>query len=269
MTSHAMVQNGSRTLKSVEKTLRIIESLYELRGATIIELADHLDMSSGGIHHHLATLKKHQFVVCKDNEYHLSHRFFNFGHFVKHQNQLYNIAKPELENLGEEVSEHIVLTIEEYGKLIVLYRVIQNRGLPEEFNAQQLEVPGHMHFSSAGKAMLSRLSKERVDKIIDENGLPRKTDSTITDREALHDHLEEVRDRGYAISDEELRPGIRSVGKSICSGGELVGAICITGPSSRMSLDRLHSVLADKLIETANVIEIHLEAPQEMRGIRY
>jgi len=71
---------------------------------------------------------------------------------------------------------------------------------------------------------------------------------TITSPSRLRDELERIRQAGYALADEELAEGGRAVAAPIERDGVMVGAVALSGPAYRLSLERLHA-LAPRLIE--------------------
>jgi len=264
-----MSEEQPRTLATVQNTFRVVDALRQLEGAGVTELADHLSMSKGGVYNHLATLRRNEYVIKRGDQYELSFRFFNIGQFVKHQTTLYNISKPYLEELAREVDEHVVLLIEEFGMGIYLHRIQRQEGLSEEFTAKSIETPDHLHRSAAGKAILAHLPEARTEEIIEEHGLPGRTPDTITDRETLARELEVTRDRGYAINDEESISGTRAVGAPVRNHDQnIVGAISVTGPSSRMDDERVHKELPPLVTETANVIEVNMKTSEDNIRIR-
>lgn len=259
-----------RTLKTVETTIEIIEALEQLNGAGVSELASHLDYSKGGVYNHLATLNDRGYVIKKGKEYRLSHRFFNLGHFVKHRTDIYNVAKPELDRLAEITGGHALLVIEEFGKAIYLYRAIGQPRFSEEFGARRLENTNHLHVSSVGKALLAHLPPERVEEIIASEGLPPKTDETITDVDKLLEELVEIQERGYAICDEEAVKGVRAVGVPILEeDGSVAGAISTSGAKHQFHDDLLYDTIPQVVMEIANVIEVNLTTIDDPNPIRY
>lgn len=259
-----------RTLKTVERTIQIIEALEQLDGAGVSELAAHLDLSKGGVYNHLATLNQEGYVIKNGQQYRLSHRFFNLGHFVKHRTDIYNIAKPELDRLAEMTGGHAILVIEEFGKAIYLYRAVGQQGISEEFGARRLESTDHLHVSSVGKAVLAHLPPERVEEIVEMEGLPPKTDETITDVDVLLEELVKIRDRGYAICDEEAVKGVRAVGAPILDeDGTVAGAISTSAAKHQFHDELLYDVLPQVVMEIANVIEVNLTTRDASNLIRY
>lgn len=246
-------------VKALETTNEIVEALDELNGARVTELADHLDRPQSVVHNHLTTLKELEYVVQENNEYRLGLRFLKFGERVRRRTQLYDIAHPEVENLAAQSGELITLLVEEHGRGIYL-DVGQG--------SQDINYPAisgtrtYLHCSAVGKSILAHLPEARVDEIIDEHGLPGQSSNTITDRAALEEELEAIRERGLAFDMEEFREGMRSVGTAIhLQDGTPIGALSIAGPAHRMKGDRLREEMPELLHQSVNVIELNLNDP--------
>lgn len=249
--------NNPRTLKTVENTCEILNALKELNGARLTELADHLGMSKGGVYNHLATLQNEEYVVKTGKEYKLSHRFFNMGEFVKHRNKLYSVGKSEVDKLAEETGESTHLMIEQFGKGTYYHKARGQMGISQDYHQNLLEETDYLHWTSTGKAILANMTKERVEEIVDQHGLPSMTENTITEISELFDELDEIRDRGFALNDEEQIRGVRAVGACVKDHqDDILGAISVSGPTSRISDEKFYDTYPELVMQTANVIEV-------------
>ncbi len=96
-----------------------------------------------------------------------------------------------------------------------------------------------VHCSALGKAILASLPEAEVAEHLPRR-LRRITPNTITDRRALLAELDAVRDRGYAVDDEEFMEGVRCVAVSVfATTGHLVrAALSLAGPAFRLTRDR-------------------------------
>lgn len=249
-----------RTLKTVERTCEILDALKELEGAGVTKLADHLDMSKGGVYNHLATLHDQQYVVKNGDEYELSHRFFNLGEFVKHRSPLYTAGRSEVDRLAEETGENAHLMVEQFGKAIYYYKAQSDKGISREYHWNLLEEPDYLHWTAVGKAVLAELPRERVEEIIDTHGLGAMTEETITDPDRLFDELDEIRRKGYALNDEEQIRGVRAIGTTVLNHqGDVLGAISVSGPTSRIDDEKFTSEYPELVMQAANIIEVSLD----------
>ena len=249
-----MAREAKNPVKTTRRSLDVIEALRESDGARLTELADRLDLPNSTVHNHLSTLMERDYVVKDGNVYRVSLRFLDLGEYARDRRKVYELAKPEIEELATETGEVANLLVEENGLGVYLYSSKGENAVPLDIS------PGkhvHLHATALGKCILAHLSDSQVAEIVERRGLPAETDNTITDPDALAEELETVRERGYAIDDEERVPGMRCIGTSVKSeSGNVIGAISISGPISAMPMDRLTDALADQLLGAANVIEL-------------
>lgn len=256
-----MSENGSpRTLKTAEHTTQIINLLQQLDGARVTEIATHLDMSKGGVYNHLATLREQEFLVKEGDEYHLSGHFFNLGEYVKHRNPLYRVGKEEVDTLAEETGESTHLMVEQFGKGYYFHKSRVQKGIAQEYHLNLMEEPDYLHWSSTGKAVLAELPEKRAGEILDDRGMPEITEHTITDQAELFEELETIRERGYALNDEEQIRGVRAVGAAVTDrDDDVLGAISVSGPTSRIDDKKFYETYPELVLQTKNVIEVNIE----------
>lgn len=259
MTDHTDDPGSPRTLKTATTTLNVIDVLKQLNGATVTEMADHLDLSKGGAYNHLATLREKNFVVKDGDEYCLSPRFILIGEHVRQQSLLYRFGKDEIDKLVEETGEYAQLITEKHGLGIVLYLNRGEKAIGSNYPNQMEQKPLYLHHTAAGKSILVHLPDDRVDEIIEQHGLVRRTENTITERDELLEELERIEERGYAYNVEEEVTGLRAVGAPIKGpDGEILGAVSLSGPKSRMRGERFEEELPEKVVNTAEVIEVNI-----------
>jgi IclR family KDG regulon transcriptional repressor len=244
-------------IQSVNITLSIINALQQRGKARVSELASDLGHAKSTIYEHLATLEQNQLVTRDGNAFRLSLSFVEIAHDIKHQRYNYSIIKEKVDELASETGEYAQFGSEEYGKLTYAYRSGGGSDINEHF---QLSIKESLHCTALGKATMAFMSEERVEEIVDRQGLERKTENTITDYDTLIDELEKTRERRYAIDDEEFATGLRCVAVPIIENhryhSEVLGAIGIFGPVSRLTDDRLQGELAAEVKRFANLIEI-------------
>lgn len=249
------MSEDSQVVATTETTLEVIEALKTEGGRTVGEIADELDLASSTVYKHLYTLKKHSFVVQNGNRYDLSLRFLNLGGFARHARPEYRVAREVLEEMSEADTPHwsVDFSVLNNNQLLTVAFVT------EEFDAY----PGqyyYLHTVSGGKAIMAELPDERIDEIIDQWGLPALTEHTVTTREDLTAHLEETRQRGYAIASSEWVEGMRGVAKTISyPTGEILGSFAIAGPTYMIEGDVLEHEIPEMLSNHVEKVETRLE----------
>jgi IclR family transcriptional regulator, acetate operon repressor len=145
----------------------------------------------------------------------------------------YDRLRPILAQLVEDTEESANLGILAGHEVLVVLGIPSPLPLRYEQEAGA-RVPAHT--SAMGKALLAH-SPEALGALRD---LLRFTDRTITDPTSLAEHLQMVRDRGWALNDGERDPGVRAVGAPVLApDGRAVAAVAVQGPAVRLPDDRL------------------------------
>lgn len=242
-------------LTSVLRAFDIVEQLEKQGGMTMSELAATIDIPPSTAHIYLKTLHEAGYLTRENDEYHLGLRFLKHGGHVRHNLEIYQAAKTELDDLARRTGESVDFGVVEQGKRVLVYKtqgpdVVTQKPVTGDY--------AHMHMTALGKAMLATLDDDQVSDIVDTHGLPKATQHTIDTREELFDELDRTRERGYSIEDEERRDGIRAIGAAIERGSERPSAISISGPKSQLTDDRL-SDLNQAIQDSVNVIQIKLQ----------
>lgn len=255
----------TRTVKSVENAFGILEYLRDANEATVSEIADHSSLSPGSIHTHLATLKQRGYVVQEGDEYRLGPLLLPLGEHVRNKSPIYQAAAEQIDRLAEETRECAHLVVEHSGRLVTLYEKFGENAVGTEYHTRKREEPiEHHHCTAVGKAILSRLDEERVAEILERHGMAQRTPHTVTTPEDLLAELEQIREQGYAVNDQEQMVGIRAVGAPVTtSGGDVLGAISVSGPTSRLKPEEIRDALAEEIIRATNISEVNVNTITE------
>jgi DNA-binding IclR family transcriptional regulator len=250
---------GPRTLKTVTMASRVLDAVREHEQVGASALATHLDISKSTAHIHLKTLEENGFLVQETDGYRLAFKLTVLGEYVRNRSPLYRYGKPEVDELAEETNQYTHIVTEENGFGINLYQVKGDTSIEGEYQTEKIQRRDHLHYTAAGKAILAHLPRERVTEIIDAHGLPAQTENTITDRDRLFEELDQIRDRGYAYNDAEEIEGFRAIGAPIRDAdGGVRGSLSLSGPTAVMDGQRYREELPQRVIESANVIEVNI-----------
>jgi DNA-binding IclR family transcriptional regulator len=251
-----MSDKTSTQVKSLNKSIEIIEELERDQRMNLSEISKNLDIPNSTVHSHLSTLEANDLVVKEDNSYRLGSRFLELGGGFRTQNLLFRRGRSEVDQLARETGELANLMIEENGWGVHIY-------LSKGENAMTFDT--HigkrfpLHNNSLGKAILSEFSQKRVESIINKHGLEASTESTITDREKFIEELQEIQDRGYAIDDQERLDGLRCVGAPVVVEDRVLGSLSVSGPASRINGQLFETELPEILQQTSDIISINIK----------
>ncbi|MDA8020738.1 MAG: IclR family transcriptional regulator [Thermoanaerobaculia bacterium] len=163
-------------------------------------------------------------------------------------------AHPHLRRLSRETGETASLSTLDGTEVIYLDRV-RNRAIVGVVLGLGSRIPAHC--ASMGKAMLAFLTDEELEQVLGD--LAPRTPHSITDRTRLAEELARVRQRGFAINDQELEVGLRAVAAPIWNHQRrVIAAINITGSVSTISRQRLVEDLAPTVMRSAHEISEEL-----------
>jgi DNA-binding IclR family transcriptional regulator len=173
---------------------------------------------------------------------------------------LLRLAQPHLARLGELTGETVNLAVPGPTAVEQIAQV-DSRFLLGAVNWVGREVP--FHCSALGKVFLAYGATP-----VPRGRLERRTDRTLTTQERLQADLDGVRRRGYAVADNELEPGLVAIAAPVTdSDGAVVAAVSVTGPSVRLTGNRIAGV-GRLLITETRAISRGLDPTERPRNRR-
>jgi DNA-binding IclR family transcriptional regulator len=242
------------TVRSDERLLDIVEALKRTPSAGVTELAATLEMPKSTVHAHLSTLQEAGYVVQDDSsEYRLGLRFLDVGMAARGTRRVYDEVEAKLDELAEATAEKVWCVVEENGEAVFLAKAVGDRAIRTNARVGQ-HVP--LYELAAGKAILANLPAGRRRDILDGYEFPLDGDWTRADVEA---ELAEIRTRGVAFGFGRFIRGVAGVAAPVTdTSGTVYGAITVSGPSNRLTGDRLEAELADLVRGTAGELQVNL-----------
>jgi DNA-binding IclR family transcriptional regulator len=243
----------SRRVITVERMFDILEHIREVNGASAAEIGTGLGLARSTVHDHLTTLRERGYVVNEGGTYHVGLKFLDLGQYAKSRYDLDEIAQPTLDQLAENTGELVWFGIEDHGRVVKLAEGVGESAVSVD---DWIGERRPMHAYSVGKAVLAHLPEDRVHEILDQHGLPQFTEKTITDRDALFEAFESIREAGVAFNDEEYKRGVRAIGTPIIDEGEVLGGLSLSGPANRLSGSYFEDELPELLKTARNEIEL-------------
>jgi DNA-binding IclR family transcriptional regulator len=215
--------------------------------ASFTELAAASGLAKSTTSRLLTALERHQ-LVRRDHD----GRFSPGELFVRYAWQgtadadLVAVAQPFLDQLGDLTGETINLGIVS-GPVVQQVAQVNSRYMIGGTNWVGLDVP--LHCSASGKVLLAFGAAA-----LPPGPFERRTERTVTSRSELEAELASVRERGFAVTNEELEPGLVAVAAPIFAGGLMaIAAISISAPASRLT-DRQIPATAASCVNSARAL---------------
>ena len=239
-------------IRSLARGLQILDILEASPGEIgTTEIAARLNIDKSSASRILKTLANYGYADQSDStrRYRLGPRVVQLGQYLLKKTPLRDQAKPFLSRLVQETNECAHLAILSRGRAFYLDQVESSAPLRVSAGVGTL---APLHCTALGKILLA-FSDEPIPAEL-ETYTPR----TITDPETLRVHLEQTRRQGYATDDEEYDYGVRCVAGPVYDvNKELVGAMGISGPVGRVTLERLLE-LAEIVMDVVQSLTNHL-----------
>jgi DNA-binding IclR family transcriptional regulator len=227
----------------LDRALAIIDTLAgERDDVSLMQVTGKLGLHKSTVHRLLMILERHRLVERepRTGRYRLGLRLFELGALAIARFDIRERARPHLERVLFETEETVHLCVLDAGEVLYVDKVEPGRSVRMASKIGRLS-PAHC--SAVGKAMLAHLPEHEVDDIVKRRGLPRMTPQTIVTPAGLKADLETIRERGYAIDNEEAEEGVRCVGAVVLGpNGRPLGAISTSAPSFRLPLERVPAV---------------------------
>lgn len=231
-------QSSAATLQSLDRALGALTALARMEAATLTDLSLTLGVPTATVHRILTTLQRRGFVAFDEDRqvWMIGLEAYRVGVTYLKRSRLTEVGRPVMRTLMEQTGETANLAIQD-GSEVVFIGQVETSNPIRAFFAPGTRTP--MHASGTGKAILSRLPRERVERLLTGPALERFTASTLSTPADLYRDLDATRERGWSFDREERHEGMSCIGSAIFDETGRPGAgISISGPSARFSPDR-------------------------------
>jgi DNA-binding IclR family transcriptional regulator len=244
-------------IESVDNALKILLLLGERSELRLTEVAEYLHVATSTAHRLLAMLQYRGFMRQdpRTKVYLPGTALTGVAFSILQRFDVRGVLHPLVESLNRELAETVHLAILD-GATVRFIDAIESPQATRVSSRLGKVMPANC--TSSGKALLSTLSAEELERLFPEEQLPMLTPNSIGSRSALEKDLEQVRRRGYATSDQESEDGVCSVAVPLPSGqGAMRLALNVAVPVYRMNdalRDRAAAALKAAAAESAGML---------------
>ena len=250
-------RSSEKRLSSVAAAIALLKAFSEDEiDIGVSTLAKRLGMAKSTVHRLATTLVSEGMLEQnpENGKYRLGIALFGLGALVRRRMDVSTEAKPYLFDLRETTGETVHLAILDRTDIMYVYNLESMQAIRMR---SDIGVRKPAYCTAEGLAMLAFQPGSLVDDII-ARGLRPRTAKTNPDPQRLRKMLAAVRERGYAIEDEESEAGMRCVAAPVRNATrDVVGAVGVAGPVQRLPDDVLAS-FAPHVVRTAEAISVRL-----------
>lgn len=254
------------TVQSFERGLAVVRSFGPgSPRQSVSEVATATGLSRAAARRLLHTLESLGYARRVDGSFELTARVLDLGYAFLSSQSVAQLAQPFLDRLSEATGESTSVAVLDGTDVVYVARVQAKRlmtvsiGLGTRFAAYQ---------TSLGRAQLAWLDDDRVRAVWEASDRSTTTPRTITDLDELRACLRDVRERGWALLDQELELGVRSVAAPIRDAdGQVVAAVNVSTHAARTSRAEIDADVVPPLLEAAEGLSraVAMGAPHERR----
>jgi IclR family pca regulon transcriptional regulator len=247
----------TQSLQSLERGIAVLQVFSQERPAlTLSEVARLTGITRATARRILLTLEKLGHVRSDGRLFSLTPRVLTLGWAYLSSLNLWEVAQPLMEDLVEKTKESTSAATLDLPDIVYVARVPTRRIMTIALGVGT-RLPAHA--TSMGRVLLADLPEAELDRYLAETHLERFTKRTVVDPDRLRAIVGQVRKQGFALVDEELEIGLRSIAAPIKrADGGTIAALNVSAAASRVSVDELRGRFLSLLLETTSLISASL-----------
>lgn len=255
----ATIRPGSEAVDEKEYVRSVERGLAALRcftvenpSRTVSELAAETGLSRAVARRIVITLQQLGYVGTDGREYFLLPRVLELGYAYLSSSGFSEVARPHLEEMNRAIGEACSVGVLSDRDVIYVARAQSRRVMTMSLGigARLDALP-----TAVGRVLLAGMPDDEIQRLLEAAPILAHTSLTVTDAGRLMELIREIREQGWAISDQELEIGIRTASAPILSeDGTVVAAVNVATHSSRISLAELADEVLPQVRATAVAI---------------
>lgn len=227
-----------RSVQSVDRALDLLEALASAEGeVSITALAARTGLHVSTVHRLLSTLLRRGYVRqnAETSRYYAGAKLAMLAEGRSRFGELRLRARPILRAITEATRETTNLVVLDDAAAVYI-ETVPSPQVVRLFTAIGNRVP--LHATGAGKCLLASLPVPKRDALIGRIELRAYTPHTLVDAAALRRALDEAKERGFTIDDEEFDEGVRCVAVPVAGVSDVTAALSVSAPASRFTRQR-------------------------------
>lgn len=224
---------------------------------TLSEVATRTGMNRAKARRFLLTLHSLGYVRKQHRYFELAPRVLHLGYAFLSANNYRGVIQQYLEDITNEIGESSSLGVLDGEDVIYVARSAAKHRLMAITLSVGTRLPAA--HTSLGRILLAQLDSSELESYLSKVDLTRYTDKTITDIDELRNQIIVARQQGYAVADQELDPGLRSLAvPAYDAKHHLIGAINVSTNAARVNMDTLLGVYLPIMQKKAAQIRLNV-----------
>ncbi len=249
---------GDGYVQSFARGLAVIRAFTAERPAmTLSEVAAATGLTRAGARRILLTLQQLGYVASDARQFRLTPRILDLGFSYLSSMPFWNLAEPVMEELVNEVHESCSASVLDGADIVYVLRIPTSKIMSVSLGIGS-RLPAFC--TSMGRVLLSDLSDAEVDAVLRKSDLQPRTGRTVTDRVELRGLVADVREKGWAMVNQELEEGLVSISAPIRDrNGRIIAAMNVSGQANRTPAPQMVKRFLPPLLAAAGRISEMLQ----------
>ncbi|HJV00510.1 MAG TPA: IclR family transcriptional regulator C-terminal domain-containing protein [Burkholderiaceae bacterium] len=244
-------------MTSLARGLAVLQAFSDARKPqTIASISQKTGIPRAAVRRCLHTLRELGYVDAELNNFTLRPKVLTLGYSYLSSTPLTVSAQPYLNDISRTLNESSSLAVLEDGEVLYVARAATSRVMSVALNTGS-RLPAYC--TSLGRVLLAHLPPAELDQYLARTRLRPMTDNTVTSVKRLREILAGVRQAGYAVNDEELELGLRSIAVPVRgASGKVLAALNVGAQAARVSVRQLEQEFLPVLQQGAQALAILL-----------
>jgi IclR family pca regulon transcriptional regulator len=253
-------------VQSLARGLSVIRSFGPNHGSmTLSEVAARAEITRAGARRALRTLQRLGYVVADGRHFRLTPKILDLGYSFLSSLDIWAFAEPIMERLVDVVDESCSASVLDGDEIVYVLRVPTRRIMSINLGIGT-RLPAYA--TSMGRVLLAALSDAELQQYLARTTRPKLTRLTRTDAAELTAIMTETRHCGWALVDQELEEGLRSIAVPLVNNaGRIIAALNVSAHASRVSADNMISSILPHLRAAQQQINNALPRPHENQSV--
>ena len=247
-------------MTSLARGLAVIQAFQERkRHLTIAQISHRTEIPRAAVRRCLHTLIKLGYATTDGRTYSLLPKVLTLGHAYLSSTPLAVSAQPYLDRMSEQLHEACNMATLEGDDILYIARSATTQRLI----SVDLSVGGRLpaYCTSMGRILLAALDDASLQDYLDHADLQTKTSRTLTTPQALFECLQQVRQQGWCIVDQELEQGLRSIAVPVYdASGQVLAALNVSTHAGRVSRSELEQRFLPNMLSASRELSAQLFA---------
>ncbi|MBP1203470.1 IclR family pca regulon transcriptional regulator [Duganella sp. 1411] len=244
-------------MTSLARGLAVVQAFSDSRKPqTIANISQKTGIPRAAVRRCLHTLRELGYVDAELNNFSLRPKVLTLGYSYLSSTPLTVSAQPYLNDISRTLNESSSMAVLEDGEVLYVARASTARVMSVALNTGS-RLPAYC--TSLGRVMLAHLPPDELERYLAKTKLRAMTENTVTNPKRLREILADVRRDGYAINDEELELGLRSIAVPVRgASGQVLAALNVGAQAARVSVKQLEKEFLPVLVRGAQELAILL-----------